>query len=61
GLNIFKVVTYYIFETKTKRIILSREHIDYKWLEYKKAYELLTYKQTKKVLEKANKFLTDKK
>ncbi|MDD5489910.1 MAG: NUDIX domain-containing protein, partial [Candidatus Moranbacteria bacterium] len=42
GLNIFKVVTYYIFETKTKRIILSREHIDYKWLEYKKAYELLT-------------------
>ncbi|PIX91007.1 MAG: diadenosine tetraphosphate hydrolase, partial [Candidatus Moranbacteria bacterium CG_4_10_14_3_um_filter_44_15] len=33
------------------------EHIDYQWREFKKAYELLTFKQTKKVLEKANQFL----
>lgn len=57
GLNIFKVVTYYLMETKTKSVKLSREHIDYKWLEFKKAHELLTYKQTKKVLEKANGYL----
>jgi bis(5'-nucleosidyl)-tetraphosphatase len=60
GINIFKIVTYYLAETKSKRIKLSHEHIDHKWLEYKKALGLLTYKQTKNVLEKANKFLMDK-
>jgi len=57
GLNVFKVATFYLAETKTKRIKLSREHIDWKWLEYEKAHELLTFKQTKKVLEKANRYL----
>lgn len=57
GLNIFKLVIYYSTETKTKSVKLSREHNSYKWLEYKKAHELLTYKQTKKVLEKANRYL----
>jgi len=60
GINIFKIVTYYLAETKSKIIKLSHEHEDYKWLEYKKALDFLTYKQTKKVLEKANKFLVDK-
>jgi bis(5'-nucleosidyl)-tetraphosphatase len=60
GLNVLKVVDYYIFETKENKIKLSREHIGYKWLEYGAAYELLTYKKTKKVLNKADKFLTDK-
>lgn len=57
GLNVFKLSTFYLAETRKKKVKLSREHIDYKWLEYKKAYELLTFKQTKKVLEKANKHL----
>lgn len=57
GLNIFKLVAYFLVETKTKNVKLSREHNAFKWLEYKKARELLTYKQTKKVLVKANRFL----
>jgi len=57
GINIFKIVTYYLAETDTKEIKLSREHIDFKWLPYEKACEILTFKQTKKVLEKADKFL----
>jgi len=57
GLNIFKISTFYLAEAKTEKIKLSHEHIDYQWLEFKKAYELLTFKQTKKVLEKANRFL----
>lgn len=60
GLNIFKVVTYFLFETKSKRVRLSREHEDFVWLEYKKAVDLLTYKKTKKVLEKADRFLMKK-
>ena len=58
GINIFKIVTYYLVETKMKRIKLSHEHIDYQWLEFKKAYERITFKQTKKVLKKAHEFLT---
>ena len=57
GLNIFKISTFYLAEAKTEKIKLSHEHIDYQWREFKKAYELLTFKQTKKVLEKANQFL----
>jgi 8-oxo-dGTP pyrophosphatase MutT (NUDIX family) len=59
GLNIFKVVTYYIFETKTKRVKLSWEHDDYVWLPYKDALKRLTFGNAKKVLRKAHKFLKD--
>lgn len=57
GLNVFKIVTFYLVETKTKKIKLSREHVDFKWLPYAEARELLTFKQTKKVLEKAHKYI----
>jgi len=57
GINIFKIVTYHLAETKKDKVRLSHEHIDHKWLDYKKALDLLTYKQTKKVLEKANRHL----
>jgi len=60
GLNIFKMVTYYLIETKTKKVKLSREHTHYKWLEYKKAHELITFNSTKKVLKKGNEFLSNK-
>lgn len=58
GINIFKIVMYYLAETKVKRIKISHEHIGYKWLEYKEALKLLTYKQTKKALKRGNDFLT---
>ncbi len=58
GINIFKITTFYLAKTKTKKIKLSHEHIDYKWLPYDKARELLTYRQTKKVMEKAHKYLS---
>ncbi|MFA5925566.1 MAG: NUDIX domain-containing protein [Parcubacteria group bacterium] len=57
GLNVFKVVDYFIFETKTKKAVLSREHEDYAWLEYKEAIRRITYQKTRNVLVKANKFI----
>jgi 8-oxo-dGTP pyrophosphatase MutT (NUDIX family) len=57
GLNVFKITTFYLAETRIKKIKLSREHIDYKWLPYEKAREILTYKQAKKALEKGNYYL----
>lgn len=61
GLNIFKYVSYFLVETKTKKVKLSREHNAFDWLPYGKAREILTYKQTKKVLQKANDYLMNNK
>jgi len=58
GKNIvFKIVVFYLAQTKTKRIKLSFEHIGYDWLEYEKAIKRLTYKNTKEILKKAYKYL----
>jgi len=57
GMNIFKIVTYYLAETKSKKVKLSFEHINYEWLGYREALERITYKGAKKVLEKANRYL----
>lgn len=55
--NILKFVTYYLVETKTKKVKLSFEHIGYKWLPYKEALEQLTFQNTKEILKKANDYL----
>lgn len=60
GKNILKFVTFYLVETKTKKVKLSYEHKDYAWLEYEKAFEQLTFKSTKEILKKANDFLSRK-
>jgi len=61
GKTYFKTVTFFLAETKKKRIKLSFEHSDYKWLEFKDALEQLTYKNAKNALKKADKFLRKKK
>jgi len=55
---IFKIVTFYLAETKTKEVKISFEHTGFKWLTYKKALEQLTFKNAKEILKKANFFLT---
>jgi bis(5'-nucleosidyl)-tetraphosphatase len=57
GLNIFKVVVYFLLETKTKKVKLSQEHNAFKWLEFEKAMKTLTYKKTANILKKAHKHL----
>jgi len=55
--TIFKIVTFYLAETKTKDIKISSEHIGYKWLSYKEALNQLTFKNAKVIFKKANEFL----
>jgi len=55
--DIFKIVIYFLAETKTKKITISSEHKEYKWLLYEEALDKLTYKDCKETLEKANNFL----
>ncbi len=57
GKTIFKVVMFFLAQTKTKEVKLSFEHTGFKWLPYEKALEQLTYKNAKEVLRKAHSFL----
>lgn len=58
---IFKIVVFYLAETKTKEVKTSYEHLDYKWLVYHDALSQITYKGSKEILKKANDFLVSKK
>ncbi len=57
GETVYKEVVWFIAETKKEKVTLSFEHNDYEWLPYKKAVERLTFKNDKKLFEKAEKFL----
>lgn len=54
---IFKLVIFFIGETKIKDINLSPEHIGYEWLPYQEAYQKITYKNSKELLKKADEFI----
>lgn len=54
---VFKLVNFYLAETETKDIKLSFEHQNYKWLLYDDALKLVTFKNAKELLKKANDFL----
>ena len=57
GKNVLKFATYFLAETKEKKVLLSFEHKDFEWLPYKEALEKLTFKNSKEVLKKAHQFL----
>jgi len=55
--TIFKTVVFFLVETKTREIKLSREHKDFEWTPFKKALIKLTHKNAKETLKKVNNFL----
>jgi len=57
GKTVFKIVTFYLAETKKEAVKTSFEHIGYQWLPYKEALKTLNFKNAKDILKKANKFL----
>lgn len=58
---IFKLVAFFIAETKTENIKLSPEHINFLWLPYQEALKKITYKNSKELFKKANEFITKQK
>jgi 8-oxo-dGTP pyrophosphatase MutT (NUDIX family) len=58
GKDIFKIVVFFLAETKQGKVKISWEHKGFKWLPYKKALEQLTFKNAKEILKKANDFLS---
>jgi bis(5'-nucleosidyl)-tetraphosphatase len=57
GRTVRKDVVFYLLETKTEAVRLSREHVGFEWLAYDRAMERLTYKNAKDTLQKAQEFL----
>ena len=54
---VFKLVTFFIAETKTKEIKISSEHLGFLWLPFEEAVKKTTFKNSKKLLIKANSFI----
>jgi len=50
---VFKKVIYLLAEVKSKKVVLSKEHIGYTWADYETALKMLTFREEKKVLRKA--------
>lgn len=57
GKTVYKQVIFYLVESKTEGVRLSREHVGFDWLSYDNAYGRLTYKNAKDTLKKAHEFL----
>ncbi len=57
GELIHKKVVFYLAKTNTEKITISHEHLDFVWLDYKSAFEKITYQNAKSALSKANQLL----
>ena len=54
GELIYKQVVFFLAQTKTEKVDVSHEHLEFIWLNYKDALEKLTYSNAKNILTKAN-------
>jgi bis(5'-nucleosidyl)-tetraphosphatase len=55
-----KLVIYYIVETKSNKVVLSFEHVNFAWLNFNDALNRLSFDNSKKILKNANEFLSSK-
>ena len=52
-----KEVIFYLLESKTDAVRLSREHVGFEWMSFDRAYDRLTYKNAKDTIRKARDYL----
>ena len=55
-----KSVIYYIVETKSNKVVLSFEHVNFAWLNFNDALNRISFDNSKKILKNANEFLSSK-
>ena len=58
GQKISKTVAFYLAKTKQKQVRISSEHLGFLWLGYEDALEKLTYKNAKRIVQKAHNLLS---
>lgn len=54
---VFKLVVFYIAETKTKEVKISSEHLGFVWLPLEEAVKKTTFKNSKLLLREVNDFI----
>ena len=54
-----KSVVFFLAESKSDSVTLSHEHLDYLWLDFEDAYNLITFEGARNVLKKAEEFRKD--
>ena len=57
GQTVHKKVTYFLAETENADVKISEEHVGARWLSFEEALNQLQYKNSKKMLKKAEDFL----
>ena len=57
GFVVIKKVVYYLAQTVETRIVLSEEHLDFRWLDYEQAMRKLYFKNSKDILTRAHEFI----
>lgn len=58
GQRVFKIVIFYLAETRNPRVRISKEHQGYAWFTFREGMEMLKkYHDSQRVLEQANQFL----
>ena len=55
--KLHKIVSYYLAETDQKEIKLSDEHLDSKWSDYEDLMKLITFENSREILNKGNKLI----
>jgi 8-oxo-dGTP pyrophosphatase MutT (NUDIX family) len=56
GYRVQKEVKFYYVTTNNNQVVLSEEHIDYIWVRYHEVKKLLTFNQSKSILENIMKY-----
>ena len=57
GELVHKKVVFFLAETKTNKVKISHEHLDYAWMDYNTAMEKTTFDNAKTVLTRAQSLL----
>jgi 8-oxo-dGTP pyrophosphatase MutT (NUDIX family) len=55
--TVHKQVTYFLAETENEDVKISEEHVGARWLSFEDALSLLKYRNSKKLLKKAENYL----
>ncbi len=55
--QVFKIVIFYLVETKKREVMVSREHDGFGWFTYPEALHIAKYKNTQSIIRRAHEFI----
>ena len=56
--TVYKEVVYYLIETPEEEVTLSDEHVAYRWLPHDEALRVITFGNSRRVVDEAHELLT---